>query len=213
MIKDCSPVRSLCIQIPTTIPYLSILLGLCLFSSIWLTMGLYHLGVLAVMLLCPTPPGRAAIFRGWRTGPGLALTVVCALSGVSIYLAFPWADATATGLADALAGLGVSGAGFWLLAGWYVAVTPWIEELFWRGRLASDRRGLDASDLLFAGYHVLVLVKFLAWPWTALAFASLVGAAWAWRWARRTTGGLAIPVATHAVADVSTMAAVWFLIR
>lgn len=179
--------------------------------SVWLTMGLYHLGVLAYMLLLPGGPGRRALLSGWRNAPGLALGVVCALSGASIYLAFPWADATPAGMADALAGFGVRGAGFWLLFGWYVAVTPWIEELFWRGRLASGSRGPDASDILFAGYHVLVLMKFLHWPWAALAFVSLAAAAWVWRWAMRATGGLAMPVATHAVADVSTMIAVYML--
>ncbi len=206
--------------LPALIPYAAVLIGMYALSSVWLTMGLYHLGVLAFMLLRPNGPGRCALLRGWRNGPGLLLGLACVLSGVSIYLAFPLAAAigagpadasAASGLAGALAGFGAGGAGFWLLFVWYVALTPWIEELFWRGRLGSTRRGLDASDILFAGYHVLVLLKFLQWPWVVLAFASLAAAAWAWRWAMRATGGLAIPVATHAVADISTMIAVYML--
>jgi len=206
--------------LPASIPYLSALIGMYALHNIWLTMGLYHLGILAFMLLRPNGPGRAALLRGWRTGPGLALGAVCALTGVTIYFAFPLAAATGagpteasavSGLAGSLAGFGVRGMGFWLLCGWYVAVTPWIEELFWRGRLGTGRRGVDASDILFAGYHVLVLLKFLQWPWTVLAFVSLAAIAWAWRRVMRATGGLAIPVFTHAVADISTMIAVYML--
>ena len=214
--------------LPAAIPYAAVLIGMYALRNIWLTMGLYHLGILAFMLLRPNGPGRAALLRGWRTGLGLVLGAVCVLSGVTIYFAFPLAAATGaapadasassavSGLAGSLADFGVRGAGFWLLFGWYVAITPWIEELFWRGRLSAGRlgtgrRGLDASDILFAGYHVLVLLKFLQWPWTVLAFVSLAAVAWAWRWAMRATGGLAIPVVTHAVADISTMIAVYLL--
>ena len=197
--------------LPAAIPYAAVLIGMYWQRSVWLTMGLYHLGAVAVMLATPNGPGRRALVRGWRRGPGLGLAAVCALSGTSIYLAFPWADATPAGMAAALADFGVRGAGFWLLGAWYVAVTPWIEELFWRGRLASCKRGPDASDTLFAGYHVLVLLKFLHWPWVALAFVALAAAAWVWRWAMRATGGLAMPVLTHAVADLSTMIAVYML--
>jgi membrane protease YdiL (CAAX protease family) len=43
-------------------------------------------------------------------------------------------------------------------------------------------------------------------------FFCLAVAAWAWRWIARRSGGLPIPVLSHALADLGVLLAVWRLI-
>lgn len=195
------------------IPYLAVLIGLYGFSNIWIAMGLYHAGVLVFLLTRRPGPGWSQLLRGWQAKPAAMLLLAGTLSGLVIYLVFPTANGSAVPLSDSLSRFGVRAEHWILLFVYYVAVTPWLEELFWRGHLGGDSRSPALSDVLFAGYHVLVLVRFLHVPWVLLSFAVLLAVAWMWRQVRRSSGGLLVPVLSHLVADASTMLAVHGLIR
>ena len=101
--------------------------------------------------------------------------------------------------------------GSFLFFAWYSVVNPWLEELYWRGYQGSALRRPSVRDVLFGGYHVLVLVLLVEWPFAVLAGVALAFAAWLWRQVTRRFEGLLVPVATHTLADLGIVAAVYVL--
>ena len=85
---------------------------------------------------------------------------------------------------------------------------------------AGPRRGylgghkyFSWTDLAFAGYHILVLAWFIKVPWLVIAFIVLTVAAYIWRYIASKLEGLAVPLLSHIVADVSIIAVTCVLIR
>ena len=96
---------------------------------------------------------------------------------------------------------------------YYCTVNPLLEELFWRGYLGRPTLKPVWADVWFAGYHIIVLIAFVEWPWITLSFLTLMGAAWVWRQLTRIYHGLTIPILSHAAADASVIGAVFLLAR
>lgn len=186
------------------IPYAAVLVGLHLLSSAWTAILLYHAGMMAVLLAHrPAWTGRLG---GWHPGMAVALALMGALAGE--VLCVLWTDLGLEDLRSRLAGLGLRGPGLAVFL-WYLALFhPWLEECTWRGVLFTPARGPAWEDVLFAGYHVLVLRLFLAWPWVAAAFVSLAVAAWIWRRTVGSRGGIAVPLVSHLTAEVAVVLAV-----
>ena len=54
--------------------------------------------------------------------------------------------------------MGLSSSTSWLLfIAYFSLVNPFIEEYFWRGVLGSNTKKFYIGDLVYAGYHALVL--------------------------------------------------------
>jgi membrane protease YdiL (CAAX protease family) len=187
------------------LPVVAVWVGLYLFSSAYLAVLIYHAGI--VCALCFRKP-RLPIAAGFKAGWGLAFSMLCILTLPAIVLLWPFMHLPGLTLADLLRDWGMHAIPLELFAAYSILIHPWLEELYWRGLMPDDL----ASDLLFAVFHVLVLAKVVAWPWALLCFFCLAVAAWAWRWIARRSGGLPIPVLSHALADLGVLLAVWRLI-
>lgn len=192
------------------LPYVAVGIGLTLTSNAWVAIGLYHVG----MAFALRRADWASVRRGWTRARGLAFCAVGAAAGPGILLAHAIGMPAGASIRDTLAGVGLSGAGFTSFAVYYTLVNPFLEEPYWRSRLADDRSGVAAMDVAFAGYHVFVLSHFIDLWAASLALPVLSAVAWAWRRSVRATGGLAIPVASHVAGDASVMvAAAWLCSR
>lgn len=191
------------------IPYLAMLVGLHILGSAWLSFLIYH--GLVLVAVGRRPALWRDLSRGGHFPTGVAAMVFGSLGGVVLWLLAPIAGVDAQSITPALQKLGLSGTSWLLFVFYHALINPWFEEILWRGKLGSDARTLVAGDVLFAGYHVLVLMLFLAWTWIALAFAMLVSAAWFWRQLRRRHDGLLLPVLSHLAADASIMSVVYLL--
>jgi membrane protease YdiL (CAAX protease family) len=189
------------------VPYVAVLIGLYLFESGWASILVYH--VAAVTVLATTGAWRTRFRPTKRLAPALLTAVIVgsALVGPVIYGAWSRVHLGDVVLNAELESLGLSGVAWTAFAVYYFTVNPVIEEYFWRGYLGSTRRGIAASDLWFAGYHVFVVVLFVGTPWILVSFLGLTAAAWIWRQIATATGGLLIPVVSHAVADASLIVA------
>ncbi len=194
------------------IPYGAVLIGLHLLSNAWTAMLLYHAGMAAVITAT----------RSW-TRPRSAATPACrraawstigpaALAGPSLLLIMPLMDVENLELRTFLEGLGLSGTAWILFILHFSLINPVLEEFFWRGYLGSPARGITASDVLFAGYHVLVLIKLLPLGWAVAATAALIVAAWTWRQSMRPCEGTLTPILSHAAADISVIVTAAILI-
>lgn len=124
------------------------------------------------------------------------------------HVLWPYINRDTHTIADRLADYGVSRQAWPLLAAYFCVANSTLEESFWRGCLGSGSRGLETNDLMFAGYHALVLLAFTDPVWTLPVFVACAFAGWLWRRLRVTTGGLAVPITTHVIADVSIAVAV-----
>jgi len=195
------------------IPYVAMLVGLHLLRSAWISFVLYHGLILAVMLGRDDRSHWRSLRSGWHPGLGLGAVVFGLAGGGLLYLLAPLADVDAALLAPALDRLGLHGTSWRLFVAYHALVNPWFEEVFWRGKLGCDTRRPVFTDALFAGYHVLVLVLFLDWPWVVLSFAILTAAGWLWRQLRARCRGLLVPVVSHMAADASIMAVAYLLSR
>ncbi len=195
------------------IPYLAVIIGLSGLESAWGSILLYHCGIVLVLWLA----------RYWRLGEPLktrtdyliltTVAVASLLGGVLIFWLWPFMKLGALLLVSELANLGLSSTAWLLFMAYYVTINPVLEELFWRGYLGSDSAFPTWNDVWFAGYHILVLIRFVTVPWIVASFLILVSAAWLWRQLAHRYQGLIMPIASHAAADLSIIAAVFFLLR
>ncbi len=195
------------------VPYIAILVGLYAIGSGWAAMLLYHIGILLVWTRTKREKDLRSLVSGWNGRVAAAFSVVCLGSGVALYVLWPLitGDGDGSELAEKLESFGLTGVVWVAFMIYYTLVNPWLEELFWRGMLGSDSKGLVPSDALFAGYHILVLVRFVPWYWALIVAVTLVGTAWLWRQIGRRYSGLLVPVATHLLADGAVIIAAHLL--
>jgi hypothetical protein len=192
--------------VAAAIPYAAVGVGLYVIRSAWAAILIYHVGIVVALTAFGWggPLRRAA--SGWRPGAAATSAGAAALVGVALFLLWPFLDATPDGLRGRLLELGLSGRAWGVFAAYYATVHPFLEELFWRGRPGAGAAALW-RDAAFAGYHVPVLWFFVGPVWIAVSFVVLAAASWTWRAAAGRFGGLGVPLASHAAADISIVAA------
>ncbi len=195
------------------VPYVAVLVGMYVFNSAWLAILLYHLGVVA-FLFCRKPKNLwQRMWAGTKSPwliPGL---LVCAMAAPAVYFMWPWFAVSEFILPEWLARYGLTGWAWLLLIPYFSLVHPVLEEIHWRGISPERATGICWQDLLFAGYHMLVLFQLIRWPWLFLIFGILAGSSVFWRWVAGRFGGYGLPILTHTVADVAVVVGVQFLLR
>jgi hypothetical protein len=140
--------------------------------------------------------------------PGM---LACGFSAPIVYFMWPWFASAS--LPEWLAHYGLAGVSWWLLVPYFSLVHPMVEEMHWRSLAPARFAWVCWQDLLFAGYHVLVLFQLIHWPWLMLVFGILTGSSVFWRWAAKKFGGYGLPILTHAAADAGVVVGVCFLLR
>ncbi len=197
----------------TLVPYVAVLIGMYLFHNAWLTILLYHFGVLA--FLCFRKPKGL----GRRIGAGVKSPLLipgmlaCALAAPIIYFMWPWFAVSDVALPEWLAHYGLTGGAWIWFVPYFSLVHPVVEEVHWRGISPERVAGICWQDWAFAGYHVLVLFQLIRWPGLVLIFGILGSSSIFWRWAAGKLGGYGLPILTHAVADAAVMIGVCFLLN
>ncbi|MCE5200704.1 CPBP family intramembrane metalloprotease [bacterium] len=177
------------------------------YHSAWAALGLYHAGMLAAILaLWNRKPAERKVNARLLWLPLAAC--VFSLGGVAMYFLWPCMSHNGSTIANRLADFGVSRHTWPYLAVYFSVVNSTIEEFFWRGCLMSVTLKPVGNDLLFGGYHSLVLLAFASPIWAVPVFCACAFAGWLWRMLRIATGGLLFPIITHVIADVSIVIAV-----
>jgi hypothetical protein len=194
-------------------PYLAVLLGLYVFKQGWAAVLFYHAGIVAAIWAGGRPGVIRAIGRGWSAPAAVMTGIVFSWGGLLVALLWDMISLDGLHLGTRLAGLGLSGNSWWAFMVYYVTIHPVLEELFWRHLLTGTGGHPAFIDATFAGYHVLVLVLFIKIPWVLLSFGVLWFASWAWRRLAEKYSGLGVTIASHALADLSIITGVQYLIR
>lgn len=201
----------LSISFALLVPYIAMILGLYIFHNAWIAFVIYHILIFGVMVSTKNLSYWKNLVKGKNT-----LVVFLAIlfgigGGVLIYILNPLIRLE-NYVPLTLASIGLSGVSWLVFVFYHGFVNSWFEEAYWRGYLGSKKKGVIWNDIIFAGYHMLVLILFLTWYWVLLSFIILILAAWLWRQLARKYKGLLIPMLSHMAADISIMFVVYLLI-
>jgi len=199
-------------------PMVAVLLGLYAMGSGWAAILLYHLGIVIGVMLKPQVLQR--IRQGWDLKLGLAGILIGLSALPAVFLMLPFLTSQSFGETGAWLQLRLEGAGlvdlrFWLFFAYFITIHPVLEELGWREVLAAPDRWVHRRDFEFAAYHILVIHYFFPGQWLLFlaVYLTLTVAGAMWRYLRKVTDGLSVPIASHIAGDLGTLLAVWFLIR
>lgn len=195
------------------VPYLAVLLGMTLFRNAWMALLLYHLGIIACFVMLKPRRIWEKMRAGWNAPLLLPAVGVCALAVPVVYFMWPFFESADGVLPEWLAQYGLTGWAWLLLIPYFSLIHPVLEEFHWRGIAPDSWRWLCWQDLLFAGYHVLVLYQLIYWPWLFLVFGVLVVSSVFWRWTAKEFGGYGVSILTHATADAGVIIAVCLLLK
>lgn len=190
------------------LPYLAIWMGLFFFKSAWVTLLGFHLAILiALFVLRPSLPVNV-IFRPANGKRTVFMILFCAASGPGLHLLRDFFQ-VAGNLGAQLAEIGLNGSAWFGFITYFALVNPFFEEYFWRGVLGSETKGFYFGDLVYAGYHVMVVWN-KTHPFSMLfLLAVLTFVGWYWRQVYRKDDSLLAPVLGHMVADLSILIAVY----
>lgn len=193
--------------------YVFILIGLYLIKNAWITIGLYHLGITGFLMTGSPSMWLKRLRSGWNSTVavmGITMSVII-LPVIFIFWKFMYLKHMP--LDSALTNLGLRGTSWFFFMLYFSTVQPVLEELYWRGYLGCNDLRVSWTDFAFAGYHILVLARFIKVPWLAIAFVILTMVAYIWRYISFRFGGLIIPLLSHIVADISIVFLTYILIQ
>jgi len=196
--------------LPPIIPYITIGIGLLVFHNAWLAILGYHAGMVTVILLSKTRISLKQSFKGNNCWIPLITALVGASGGILLYVLWPLL-AVPDDINLYIRSIGLNEQSWPVFLAYFTLINPLIEEYYWRGHLASATKCLTLNDLLFAGYHLLVLAGHMEAVWLLAVFFALAAGAWFWRQMNRLNGGLLASVVSHIAADIAVMLAIYYL--
>lgn len=194
-----------------SVPFIAVPVGLFVLHNAWIALLSYHFGMLAILFADRKRVPIKAIVKSRSYRFPLIMVLVGLAGGALLYLLWPFLNVP-DGISQYLNNLGLRQSNWIFFFIYFVVVNPWLEELYWRGYLGSDARWPVINDLLFAGYHLVVLTGKMDVMWLPLVFVLLISGAWLWRQVNRWNGGLLSSVASHAAADFAVMLGVFILV-
>jgi hypothetical protein len=185
-------------------PYLAIWAGLFLFKNAWVTLIGFHLAIfLTLAVIRPSLPVHI-LSKSKSPGWIFISALIGSTSGIGLY--FFWDVFGFThDLPAQLQSIGLTPSSWFGFIAYFSLINPWVEEYFWRGAAGNDTKKLHVMDIVFAGYHALVLWGRVDPFFITLAVIILVSAGWIWRQISREDGGLLAAVMGHMVADFSIL--------
>ncbi len=192
------------------LPYLAVWAGLFLLKSAWLALVLFHLAIVLPLLFIKTKPPLGILFAGVNIKSILGSVILCGASGVGLY--FLWdVLGLVRDLPAQVAALGLNRITWIPFITYFTLVNPLVEDYYWRGFLGSDMTSLYIGDIIFAGYHALILVNKVPFTSVLFALACLTFVGWFWRQLKRRDGGLLAAVLGHMAADLSILMVVYLM--
>ena len=195
------------------IPYVTVPLGMHVLHSAWAALGLYHAGMIAVLIATRDARAVRSLFRGFRPAQAMLWIVLGLLFGALVYFLWPIVRPQGLEVRPLLASLGLEGFAWWAFAFYFGLFHPGLEEAFWRGHIAPRVGKPWITDVLFGGYHATTMIAFQPPLGVALSALGLMILASVWRRIARANGGLAIPWIAHGVADSAFGAVIEALAR
>jgi hypothetical protein len=193
------------------VPYVTLGIGLFLLHNAWVALFSYHLGMLIILFFEKKLQSFKLMFPNINPKILIINAVLGGAAGLLIYLLWPF-----LGLSDNInlfiQSISLNTAIFPYFMAYFVLINPWLEEYYWRGYLGSNSKGIMLHDLLFAGYHIMILAGKIEIVWLITTFIILFLTAWFWRQSCRWNQGLTAAITSHFVADTSIILIIYFMV-
>lgn len=194
------------------VPYITIGIGLFVFSNVWAAVLGYHLSMAVILYLARRKASFSQILKNNSYKILIVTFILGGLGGLVLYLLWPWLAVTEN-INLFLHNNGFTTAMWPYFIVYLVLVNPWLEEYYWRGYLGSNSKMITLNDLFFSGYHIMILAGNIEGIWLVIVFILLTFIAWFWRQANRWNKGIAASVISHFAADTSIILTIYFLTR
>lgn len=192
-------------RIFTIAPYAAVFLGLYVLRNAFLSILLYHAGVLTSIYIYRKELDIKDVFSFNSKRLTLIISLICGLSGISILLIWDFIKLPGMDLTRTMSEIGLTGNTKVLFLIYFSTIHPFVEELFWRFLLKTRAKYISMDDVLFALYHVMVLAMFLKFQYIVICFIALIIVARFWRYLQHNLSENMAVILSHAVADFSIM--------
>jgi len=193
------------------LPYLAVWAGLFLYKSAWAALIGFHIAIfLALLILKPELPINK-LFQSSSYNWIVLSVFICLPSGIGFYYLQDFFGTTRD-LQGQLKSLGLNSTSWPGFITYFALVNPFIEEYFWRGVLGSNTNSFYIGDVIYAGYHVLILLGKARPIFVLLAVVILSFVGWFWRQISKRDQGLLAAVSGHMTADFSILTSIYFMV-
>ena len=194
------------------LPYLAVWAGLFLFHNAWAALLGLHIAFVLLIIVSKPIASPKTLFKSGHLKWVLLNILLGGLSGLAVYFLRPFVGMSAD-FKSQIAQLGLTASTLPSFIAYFSLVNPLLEEYFWRVSLENDTKGFYVGDLLYAGYHAIILVQRVSLPVTILVVACLTFIGWFWRQVKREDGGTLAPVLGHMAADFSILMSVYLIVK
>lgn len=192
----------------TLLPWPAVWLGMYKLDSLVWTFALYHGLCLLPAALWGRPLWKNALrLPTLPQGAALLIAVLCILPlALAVYAREGTLLINNSLLLSVVTERGFRSAWLWPLGFYFVPVNATLEELFWRGTVLNELRGVGEkawtagavwTACTFAAWHYLVIRLLLRPGWAELTTVCIVGAGVFLAWLYRRTRSLVVPILWH----------------
>jgi hypothetical protein len=192
--------------------YLAVGIGIFQLHSAWGALLGFHLAIIGSLLIARPDFPVTTLFKGTNNKWMFLSILLCGSSGISLYLLWN-AFGVVNELPAQVQALGLNATTWPAFIAYFAVVNPFVEEYFWRGYLGSPTKSLHVSDLLYAGFHGLILIGKVPGYSIMFGLSVLVLAGWLWRQIARADQGLLAPVLGHMAADFSILMTAYIMTK
>lgn len=188
--------------------YLAVGFGIFVYHSAWGALLGFHAAIILSLLIVKPNLPLSVLWKNTKIKWILLSVLICGSSGVTLF--FTWDRfGFVPDLSAQIETLGLTASTWIPFIAYFALVNPFVEEFFWRGYLGSETKSLHISDLLYSGFHGLILIGKVQAGSILFALSLLVLAGWFWRQVFREDKGLLAPVLGHMAADFTILMAVY----
>ena len=190
------------------LPYLAVAIGLFWAqNAFWALLG-FHAAILVSLLFVRSSVPLRVLFTSKDIRWVMLSALLCGSSGISLYFLLSYFGIV-NELYRLVEAFGLTRSTWPIFITYFTLVNPFIEEYFWRGYLGSPSRRLHSSDVLYAGFHGLILLGKMQPLAILFSLIVLTLAGWFWRQLARVDRGLLAPVLGHMAADFTILMAIY----
>ena len=197
--------------IAPTLVYLAVGLGIFVFHNAWIALLAFHLVIIASLFLAKPNLPISVLTKSNNLHWVILSVLLCGSSGLTLYFLWEYFS-VATDLSIQVESFGLNISTWPAFMAYFTFVNPFIEEYFWRGYLGNSTKDFSVSDLLYAGYHGLILIDKVQIGPIIYSLIALTTASWLWRQIAREDHGLLAPVLGHMAADLTILLAIYWKI-
>lgn len=189
-------------------PYLAVFLGLYFFKNAFVSILIYHIGIICSLLFIKSDYRIKDLLKFENKLLLFVTTIICALSGLVLLYLWDYIELPNLNLFSEMNSIGLSGRYKILFLIYFSTIHPILEESYWRFFLKNEYKLFVLDDILFSLYHSFVLILFVKLWFVIVCFIALVLVSAIWRKIRQKKEENLIILVSHAVADFSIMLAI-----